>query len=347
MNRMNFVEEIATVQNRFSLTNLLPEIGEDEMRKEILAGLAASPMTISSKYFYDAAGSSLFEEITHLDEYYLTRTEKEILNRVAADLMTSYAGYDIIELGSGDSSKISILFSALDGAYREPVRYLPLDISQSAMTESALGLTGKFAQVTVEGYLLDFTSQFGLVRRKNPAMICFFGSTIGNLEWESALELLGNLSRQMKPGDVLLLGMDLLKPEEVLHAAYNDAGGLTEAFNRNILNTVNDLVQSDFNPETFDHLAFFNREKSRMEMHLVSNRNQAIRSPLFEKDVWMKTGEHIHTENSHKYTLGHMEEIARVTGLKVRRIHTDMQEWFAIVEFRKEGINGKEGRSFR
>ena len=144
----------------------------------------------------------------------------------------------------------------------------------------------------MEGYAVDFISQFDSVKRKRPALICFFGSTIGNFEWETSLELLQNISSQMKRGDVLLLGMDMVKPESVLHLAYNDARGVTEAFNKNILNSVNDLIQSDFNPADFDHLAFFNKETSRMEMHLVARRDLNIHSPFLSGPLIIQKGNH-------------------------------------------------------
>ncbi len=139
----------------------------------------------------------------------------------------------------------------------------------------------------------------------------------------------------MKKGDVLLLGMDLVKPEALLHAAYNDAQGITDAFNKNILNTVNTLIHADFQTEHFDHLAFFNQEKSRMEMHLVANRDLSVHSPFFNEDLHLKEGEAIHTENSHKYNARHIQEIAEATGLKLNHTHTDEKGWFAVTEFQK------------
>ncbi len=334
---MNFVNEDIITLNRVSITNLLQEIGPDEVRDEIIAGLRASKKSISSKYFYNPEGSRLFEEITTLEEYYPTRTEMGILNRIAPALMEEYAGYDIIELGSGDSSKISILFNAAANLSDDPIHYMPLDISQAAIKASAEDLVDKFPNINIEGYAVDFISQFDLVKRVRPALICFFGSTIGNFDWDDSLELLRNISRQMKPEDVLLLGMDLVKPEPVLHAAYNDALGVTAAFNRNILNTVNDMIQSDFQIADFDHLAFFNREKSRIEMHLVARRDLHINSPHLQEALSIKKGESIHTENSHKYSQDQIREIVSATGLQLKHIHSDENDWFAITEFKSRG----------
>ena len=332
---MNFVNEDIVTLNRISIINLLQEIGPDEVSAEIVAGLKAEQKSISSKYFYNSEGSLLFEEITRLEEYYPTRTEKGILKQIAPSLMGQYGGYDIIELGPGDHSKISILLNAAAGMNLASVHYLPLDISQPAIRSSAESLVTTFPNLHVEGYAVDFFSQFGPIRREQPALICFFGSTIGNFEWADSLELLRNISLQMKRGDVLLLGMDLVKPEAILHAAYNDARGITETFNKNILNTVNDLIHADFQTEHFDHLAYFNNEKSRIEMHLVANSDLSVHSPFFNEDLLLKEGETIHTENSHKYSSGHIQEIVEVTGLQLNQTHTDERGWFAVTEFQK------------
>lgn len=333
---MNFENELILTQSRISIKNMLPEIGKEDMQKEILAGLSADQKNISSKYFYNETGSFLFEEITYLEEYYPTRTEKSILKRIAPDLMDTYSDYDIIELGSGDCSKISILIDAIPEAGIKSIQYLPLDVSQSAIQKSAEGLTKNNSKINVEGYVVDFTSQFDVIHRSNPALICFFGSTIGNFEKETSMELMRNISDHMKKGDVLLLGMDLIKPDPILNAAYNDAKGVTAAFNKNILNTVNAIIKSDFNPDDFDHLASFNCNLSRIEMFLVAKKNLTINSPYLKQELVMNKGETIHTENSHKYNSTNILEIAHATGLKTKNTFTDDKKWFAVVEFIKE-----------
>jgi len=332
---MNFVNEDTVTLNRISITNLLQEIGPEEVREEIVTGLLTEQKSISSKYFYNREGSLLFEEITRLEEYYPTRTEKEILRQIAPELMSSYRAYDIIEMGPGDHSKISILLNAGRGLNLPSIRYLPLDISQPAIRDSAESLVGTFPNLHVEGYAVDFMSQFEPIRRKQPALICFFGSTIGNFEWNESLALLKNISLQMKQGDVLLLGTDMVKSEKVLHAAYNDALGITAAFNKNILNTVNQLIQTDFQTSDFDHLAFFNEEKSRIEMHLVARRDLSVHSPYFRGDLQLVKGETLHTENSHKYSSRHIHEMGLASGLKLHQTHMDERGWFALTEFQK------------
>jgi len=332
---MNYVNEEVITASRISITNLLQEIGPNEVIREIVTGLRAKQKYISSKYFYNRTGSILFEEITRLDEYYPTRTEKSILKKIAPDLMNQYGDFEIIELGPGDNSKISILLSAAKDLNLATMRYLPLDISQAALSVSAAELVRTYHNLHVEGYAVDFLSQFGTIEREQPAIICFFGSTIGNFEWEASLELLRNLSGKMKKGDVLLLGMDMVKPAHVLHAAYNDASGVTEAFNKNILHSVNDLIKSDFNTDDFNHHAFYNKKKSRIEMHLVAKRDLGIRSEYMREEISLKKGESIHTENSHKYNSLHIREIVKATGLQLNQTHTDEKEWFAVTEFQK------------
>ena len=332
---MNYVNEDIVVRNRISITNQLQEIGIEEVRKEIIEGLLAEQKSISSKYFYNQAGSLLFEKITRLEEYYPTRTEKTILKAIAPGLMEQYGTYDIVELGPGDHSKISILLRAAESLGMNSMHYLPMDISQPALHSSAEMLVDLFPRLQVEAYALDFITQFDVVQRKRPALICFFGSTIGNFEWEDSLNLLQNISSSMKKDDVLLLGMDLVKPEEVLHAAYNDAEGVTEAFNLNILNNVNDLIHSDFDPKDFEHLAFYNKEHSRIEMHLVARKELSIRSPFSPQEILIGKGEHIHTENSHKYDRVHIRKIVEATGLRLVHTHTDERNWFALTEFVK------------
>jgi len=332
---MNFISQEIITKNRVSITNQLQEIGPGEVAKEIVTALQTSRKSIPSKYFYNSIGSLLFEEITRLEEYYPTRTEKNILKQIAPGLMKQYGTYEIIELGPGDHSKISILLQAATGMNMKSVRYLPLDISQQAITNSAENLVKDFSNVEIEGYAADFTSQFDLIRREQPAMICFFGSTIGNFDWEASLELLENLSRQMKKGDIFLLGMDMIKPLSVLHSAYNDSRGVTAAFNKNILNSVNDLIQSDFHTGNFDHLAFFNEKNSRIEMHLVAKSNLTVHSPCFNEDLLLMKGESIHTENSHKFNSGHIREITEATGLQLNYTHTDDRKWFSVAEFQK------------
>jgi L-histidine N-alpha-methyltransferase len=332
---MNYQKEEVISTGRISITNQLQEIGSEEMVEELIAGLRQDQKAISSKYFYNRTGSILFKEITRLEEYYPTRTEKSILKKIAPDLMKKYKEYEIIELGPGDHSKVSILLSAASNLNLSSLHYLPLDISQAALRVSAEELVSTFPNLHVEGYTVDFLSQLDTLKRERPALICFFGSTIGNFEWATSVELLLNISSQMKKNDILLLGMDMVKAEHILHAAYNDASGVTEMFNKNILNSVNDLIESDFHTEDFDHMAFYNKKKSRVEMHLAARRDIKIHSVNFRVPVSINRGETIHTENSYKYHPRDIQKIASETGLSLNKTYSDERRWFTLSEFRK------------
>ena len=333
---MNFNETGIFQKQKVRIKNLLPDIGIDQARKEIIEGLTSDQPKISSKYFYDEKGSVLFEEITKLEEYYPTETEKSILKRIAPDLMNRNSSLEIIELGSGDCSKISILLNAIDRLTLENVNYIPVDFSRSAIESSANQLTKKFPEMEISGYVADFIHQLDLIpHSEKPRIICFLGSTIGNFAKNEAKEILQNLSKGMLKGDSLLVGFDLVKPKRILHSAYNDSKGVTEKFNKNILNVVNEIIQSDFKTEDFNHLAFFNKEKSRIEMHLVANRDMAIKSQLLKYEINFKKGDRIHTENSYKYSFEMIQELISGTDIEIRNTFVDSNNWFALVEFEK------------
>jgi L-histidine Nalpha-methyltransferase len=321
--------------NRIKFTSFFNEIDPNQIRKELQAGLFAENRWISSKFFYDDLGSNFFEDITELEEYYPTRTEKSILNRIAAEKFGKFRNIDIVEFGSGDSGKISILFSNIHPENLSSIRYLPVDVSDLALNKSAEELRDKFEGVTIECLHADFLTQQRLIPHERKRYFCFFGSTIGNLEESSAKEFLHELNASMLPGDRLLIGFDLIKDHHILHAAYNDKLGVTADFNKNILNVVNGYLSCNFQMDDFDHLAFYNKDMARIEMHLVANRDVIINSILFEEPLNFRKGEHIHTENSHKYSLSKIREFAMETGFKVCEIYTDDKNWFALSEFEK------------
>lgn len=305
------------------------------VQDEIVRGLTAAQKYISSKYFYDAKGSLLFEEITRLEEYYPTRSEKEVLHRIAPGLIERYRGYNLVELGSGDPSKISILLNEAFKMNGKGLRYVPLDISEAAIRQSTEALALSFPGLKIEGQVLDFTTRPESISMDKPTITCFFGGTIGNFDASTGSELLNGIARNMKPGDVLLLGLDLVKEEAILHAAYNDSRGVTAAFNRNILDVVNNLIHSDFDAAAFEHLAFYNHARGRIEMHLVAAKDMQVLSPFFEQNLYLHKGGSIHTENSHKYSEQQVSELVRNNSLKLIQSHVDQKGWFALVEFQK------------
>ncbi len=330
-------EEPSSEESPAPVINFLSELGKDDLIGEIITGLTSTYKSISSKYFYDEAGSKLFEEITRLPEYYLTRTEKSILKKVAFNISIDLKDTDIIELGSGDCSKISILLSSVPGKNIESIRYIPVDVSQAAIEESANILLNDFSGLEVQGVVADFTRQLQVIPSGSKRLFCFFGSTIGNLDKEQAEQFICDLSALMHSGDRLLLGVDMVKSKDLLENAYNDSRGVTMNFNRNILNVVNSLIASNFEPNDFEHVAFYNAEYSRIEMHLKASKDLKVSSPLLDEKIIMEQGETIHTENSHKYTDGLVDELASASGLEIKNRFTDENGWFSVIQFYKTG----------
>lgn len=334
---MNFTDADVFQNQQITIKNLLPEMGIDQVRAEILEGLLCEDRHISSKFFYDTAGSKLFEEITCQPEYYPTRTEKSILAKIAPKLINGNSSLEIIELGSGDCSKISILFEAVDKPTLAHLNYIPVDVSESAIEKSANDLTRTYPYLKINGYVADFMHQLDEIpRSEKPRLICFFGSTIGNFSADDATKIIRNLAKGIIPGDSLVVGFDLVKPAETLNAAYNDASGVTEKFNKNILNSVNSILQSDFKLQDFDHVSFYNPEKERVEMHLKANKNCRINSPFSDSPIVIEQGQQIHTENSHKFTPDIIEKLIANTGLSIQQVYTDPKNWFALVHFVKK-----------
>lgn len=332
---MNYFKPEVVDLEQITITNHLKDLGINNIRKEIIEGLFSTQKYISSKFFYDEKGSKLFEDITQLPEYYPTRTEKSILKRIAPNLMSNIKNIDIIELGSGDCSKINILFSSIEEKNLENINYIPVDVSQSAIHDSAQQLIEKYPELSISGLVADFTSQLELIPLNNERMFCFLGSTLGNFTEENATNFLINLSSIMEIGDTFLLGIDLVKPINTLHAAYNDSQGITANFNINILNVVNDIIESDFNTDDFEHKSFFNKEKSRIEMHLIAKKAISIQTPYSNSNIVISKGENIHTENSYKFSMEQIQSFGTITNLTVKNIYTDPNNWFALVLFQK------------
>ena len=319
----------------FTIQDHLSANADDAAISQIIAGLRSPRKQISSIYFYDGVGSKLFERITRLPEYYPARTEKKILRRIAPVVIGNADRLDIVEIGSGDCSKISILLNAIPRRRLKNIRYMPLDASPDAIRESAGLLQQTFSGIKIRGMVVDFTRQMHLIPRGENRLFCFFGSTIGNLSVEQKNRFLNDLSRAMEPGDALLLGADMVKPVRILERAYNDSQGVTAAFNRNILKVVNRLAGTDFNPLAFDHLAFYDRRWKRIEMHLKARYAMRISCPATSERIEINKGESIHTENSHKFTLADLSDSAAAAGLRLNRSFMDDNRWFMLAHFIK------------
>ena len=333
---MHFQEGTACDLPQIKIENILPEIGNDELIKDILEGLTCANKHISSKFFYDEVGSKLFEEITRLPEYYIPRIEKSLIREAAIHLQESLKDRDIIEFGCGDCSKISLLLQSVPEENLDSIRYIPVDISPSAVQESVETLLDNYFGLEVHGILADFVKQVESIPGKGKRIFCMFGSTIGNLSREQGVQFCASVSKNMRPGDIFLLGMDMVKNRDVMYRAYNDHRNVTAKFNGNILNVVNALLGTNLDPNYFKHLAFFNEKQARIEMHLRAMKDIETFSPYSSTKITVKNGETIHTENSHKFTKEHINELAKTAGLKVQKIFTDKDNWFSLVQFTKD-----------
>jgi L-histidine Nalpha-methyltransferase len=295
-------------------------------RADVLRGLRAPVKSLPCKYFYDRAGSELFEQITQLDEYYLTRTERAIMARHAAE-MAALLGRRclLIEYGSGSSVKTRLLLDHLE----EPAGYVPIDVSADQLHRSADALAAEYPAIEVLPLGADFTRALTLpTPRRSPArqVVYFPGSTIGNFAPPDAIRLLRRTARRC---DAVLLGADLRKDAATIEAAYNDARGVTAAFNRNLLVRINRELGADFDLEQFAHCAFFNTAEGRIEMHLVSQRDQTVR--LGRDAFFFGAGESIHTENSYKYTPAELRTLAATAGFTIAGAWTDDVTPFSVL----------------
>lgn len=322
---------------KVQLVNYLPHIGTAKIQEEIVRGLKSDPKYIASKFFYDEMGSQLFSAISQLDEYYPTDTEKSILATIVKKMDIDFSGLDIIELGSGDAEKISLILRQISKEQLSTMTYYPLDISASAIEKASEMLAYEFPMLRINGIVADFIHQIHLTPRTGKRFFCFLGSTIGNLSKNEIKEFIGILGGEMQTGESFLLGMDMVKDSSVLEKAYNDDKEVTAAFNKNILNVVNRYVGTDFNPEDFEHLAFYDKKEKRIEMHLRARRDVvSVLSPTNEK-VHIQKGETIHTENSHKFSKEDIEKISLWGKLNIEGIYTDDKQWFSLVHLKKIG----------
>jgi len=293
----------------------------------VLEGLKSDPKWLSAKYFYDSAGSRLFEQITQLPEYYPTRTELGILNRHAAAIARLIpARAALVEFGSGSSTKASILL----GAAPQAAAYVPVDISAEFLHREAAALRRQFPRLAVIPVDADFSRPFDL-----PAEIAallrvgfFPGSTIGNFEPDDALAFLRNAGRTLGAGAPFIVGVDLVKDVGVLHAAYNDAAGVTARFNLNILVRINRELGANFDLQRFEHRAFYDAGHARIEMHLVSLGRQKV--TICGETIAFRPGETIHTENSYKYTPDSFAALAHAAGWSAHARWTDADDYFAV-----------------
>ena len=296
------------------------------LQEEVLCGLASRPKHIAPKFFYDERGSRLFDAICELPEYYLTRTEMAILESCAHEIaQVAGPACTLIELGSGASKKIRLLLEAL-----RPRHYLGVDISREFLRESVQRLAHDYPWLEVHAACADFAHDFDLPVTDDAGrrLVFFPGSTIGNFEPRDALAFLQRARRLVQPDGALLIGVDLKKDPQRLHAAYNDSQGITAAFNLNLLERLRAELGAELDPGTFRHRAFYDAVRGRIEMHLVSRRAQSIR--VLGRNFRLEPGESIHTENSYKYSVGEFHALARRSGLQPRQVWLDPAHLFSV-----------------
>lgn len=310
----------------------LPEAAYTPIGSEVYRGLTSRPKTLSPWLFYDETGSRLFEAITRLPEYYLTRTERGIFARYADEILQGAGERTLlmVELGAGTAAKTGLLLRA---ALRKQgtVDYAPIDVSESALAEANSRIQADIPGVHVSPTVADYTQGIGdipaLGRRR---MVLYIGSSIGNFEPADAVQVLREVRRSLSPGDLLLIGADRAKERETLVRAYDDAAGVTAAFNKNVLARINRELGANFNTRLFRHRARWNAERSRIEMHLESLIAQQVTIAALELQVRFGRGETIHTENSYKFSAESIGSILTRAGFRVAHSWTDRREWFGV-----------------
>ncbi|MFE6359058.1 L-histidine N(alpha)-methyltransferase [Streptomyces sp. NPDC057806] len=311
----------------FLLTRHLPEDAtEAALRADVLHGLTRTPKTLPPKWFYDAHGSELFERITELPEYYPTRAEREILVDRADEIAAATRARTLVELGSGYSEKTRYVIDALTGLHT----YVPVDVSESALTQAGHALIEERPALDVHALIADFTGGLTLPDTPGPRLMAFLGGTIGNLLPAERAAFLARVRALMAPGDALLLGTDLVKDEQVLVRAYDDAAGVTAAFNKNVLTVVNRELGADFDPGAFEHVALWDAGNEWIEMRLRSLTAQTVKVPALDLAVDFAAGEELRTEVSAKFRKEGVRGELVAAGLELTHWWTDKDGRFAL-----------------
>jgi dimethylhistidine N-methyltransferase len=312
-----------------SKVHQIVDVEQQEMLNEVLDGLRKPQKIISSKYFYDQRGSELFEEICLQQEYYPTDTEISIMkNHISEIADVLGTGVSLIEFGSGSSIKTRLLLDHLHNLSA----YIPVDISEKFLNQTVQILQKEYPDLKINPVAADYTKPFPIpkIDRTTKRVIYFPGSTIGNLTPEKASRFLNRHAEKLSPDDGLLIGVDRKKDPEILNAAYNDKKGITARFNKNLLVRLNRELNADFNTELFEHLAYYNSDEGRIEMHLVSCENQSV--TIADVPIHFRKGETIHTENSYKYSPEEFEILASGR-YRLLKVWTDSLDYFSVYYF--------------
>ena len=331
-NNLPFAAIRMTLEYLLPTTNAAPQAdGAD-----VIAGLTSRPKALPPKYFYDDRGSQLFEHITELPEYYLTRTETEILNRYASAIVRMTGPCELVELGSGSSTKTRYLLNAMDQAGYD-LHYIPVDVSGGMLEATAQQLLTEYDNLSVHGLVGTYHLALQqLPQPQRPArMVAFIGSTLGNLAPQPCHQLLDKISSVLNPGDYFLLGVDLEKDPEVLHRAYNDSQGVTADFNLNMLHHLNWRFQGNFQVEQFEHRAIYNANASQIEIYIDSLTRQEVTLKALDLTVTFEAGEALLSEISRKFKINALAQELAAVGLNFIQAFTDDRQWFGLLLFQK------------
>ena len=299
----------------------------EQFLNDVLTGLNADHKTLNPKYFYDATGSRLFEQITELPEYYITRTETSMMQQIAKEIGDHCNNTQaVVEFGSGSGKRSNILLSALPGV----LSYIPIDVSEELLASTAKVVEESYPHIRVHPLIADFTARIQLPSGTPDHRLGYFpGSTIGNFLPADAISFLQNTRRLLGANAKMLIGVDLVKDVDKLERAYDDSAGITGRFNKNVLTRINEELDADFVLKNFAHQVFFDRDRSRIEMHLVSLADQRVSIDSMHK-VKFRAGETIHTENSHKYTVDGFRQLARRAGWRSTTNWVDDERLFSV-----------------
>jgi L-histidine Nalpha-methyltransferase len=288
-----------------------------QMVRDVREGLTKSTKQLSPKYFYDERGSELFEEITRLPEYYLTRAERSLLEQRISEIIASVRPCSLVELGAGSATKTRLILEEMRASGCAEC-YVPIDVSKDFLEATALQLEADYPDIRITPVVSDITEPFTLPPLASPTLVAFLGSTIGNFPREAAIRLLSHVASAMGPTDRFLLGADLRKDPEIINRAYNDSKGVTAAFNLNVLERLNRELGADFPVGDYDHRAFYSSEHHRVEMHLIARSSHKVVIPEIG-EIQFRKGESIRTELSYKYDRATLEDILRASGLVMEK----------------------------
>jgi len=318
---------------------ILDQAGNREaFAHSVARSLTDSPPWLHCRYLYDERGSELFEKISQQPEYYLTRTESAILAARAADIFEDTGPVTVIELGSGTSVKTDHLLTAYSAGDRD-VLYVPVDVSVSALEVARDAIVARHRTVTVTGIAATYEAAFPLFRRFSPAMVVFLGSTIGNFNQHEADVFWHSIADSLDPGDYFLLGVDLVKDEALLNAAYNDAAGVTEAFTKNFFARINRELGASVDLDEIEHVASYNADWQRIETFIRFNSDQEVYLEALDMTIPIAAGTKVMTEISRKFTVDQIRENMRLYGFDVRDVFTDEKEWFALLLLQRSAMS--------